>query len=213
MKIEYLGHSCFRIRTNDGVIIVTDPYTGVGYSLPTDLRADVVTVSHGHFDHNYTNALQGTYVLISETGTYTTNGITVTGIVSDHDPLGGTLRGKNIIYKITADGVTVCHLGDLGEACNQDLLANIGKVDILLVPVGGNYTIDASQAKEYVERICPKIAIPMHYRPQDGTIDITDATAFLSLYDKVRALGNAPFIVGNEIKETKDTQILYMERK
>ena len=104
-------------------------------------------------------------------------------------------------------------MGDLGEAYNEDLLAKIGKVDILLVPVGGEYTIDASQAKEYVERICPKIAIPIHYRPQDGTIDITDATAFLSLYDKVTALGNAPFIVGNEIKETKDTQILYMERK
>lgn len=213
MKIEYLGHSCFRISSNDGVIIITDPYTGVGYSMPVDLRADVVTVSHGHFDHNYTDALQGRYVLISETGTYIQNGVTVTGILSDHDPHGGTLRGKNVIYKITVDGVTVCHLGDLGEACNEDLLAKIGKVDILLVPVGGKYTIDASQAKEYVERICPKIAIPMHYRPQAGTIDITDATAFLSSFDKVTALGNVPLTISSSLKEAENTQIIYMERK
>ena len=119
-----------------------------------------------------------------------------------------------MIYKIVADGICVCHLGDLGESCCNDLLEKIGKVDVLLLPIGGRYTIDAKQAKKYVEEMQPKLVIPMHYKPKDGTIDITDASEFLSLFESVVYV-NPKY----EIRIEKDsltnekTQIIYMERE
>ena len=183
MKIEYLGHSCFLLTTSAGQTVLTDPYTGVGYELPANITADIVTVSHGHFDHNYVAAVQNKATILTETGKQVVDGIVFEGIASDHDPARGTLRGKNTIFKMQADGITLCHLGDLGEPLNNSLVEKIGKVDILFIPVGGNYTIDAVEAKRYVDAIAPKTVIPMHYRPIDGSIDIATETAFLRLYE------------------------------
>ncbi len=183
MKIEYLGHSCFRVTSENGTVIVTDPYTGVGYELPLDLQADIVTVSHGHFDHNYLDGVRGVEKVISTVGVKEEKGILFEGILTDHDPENGMLRGKNTVFKITVDGLTLCHLGDLGEPYSAKLIEKIGKIDILLIPVGGNYTIDAKQALAYIRAINPTVAIPMHYRPQDGTIDIAPAEEFLKLCD------------------------------
>lgn len=212
MKIKYLGHSCFQLETEKGVKIVTDPYTKVGYELEKGLKADIVTVSHGHFDHAHTEAVEAKTVL-STAGRFVLEGVEIEGIESFHDPVQGRLRGKNIVYKLRADGMTACHLGDLGEPCSQEILDRLGKVDVLFLPVGGTYTIDAAQAKEYIEMIKPKIAIPMHYRPVDGTIDITEAEEFLRLFDEkdVTAVKNGEYELRLGTLE-EEMPILYMER-
>lgn len=211
MKIEYLGHSCFKITAKDGTSVLTDPYTRVGYELPENISADIVTVSHSHFDHNYIQAVVGKPKIITTKDRQSLNGIEIEGVSSWHDERSGALRGANIIFKLNIDGLRICHLGDLGEPCSPSLIKAIGRVDILLIPVGGTYTIDAITAKRFVDEIAPKVVIPMHYRPSDGTIDITDEKQFLSLFDRVEYVGDNPLCI-TALTEEK-TKIVFMERK
>ena len=213
MKIRYLGHSCFQLTAKDGTCVLTDPYTKVGYELPAGLWADVVTVSHEHFDHNYTQAVHSG-VVITQTGEYHFNGVKIKGIDSWHDEKQGVLRGANIIYKIRMDGVTICHLGDLGQPCSEELLQQIGDVDVLLLPVGGTYTIDAAGAKAYADGIAPKKLIPMHYKPTDGMLDITSAEPFLMLYKEEDILCVPSGEIAVEAEDLdKAFKIIYMERR
>ena len=211
MKIEYFGHACFRTTANDGLSLLTDPYTKVGYELPSGLQADIVTVSHGHFDHNATH-LVSTNTLLDKAGVYELNVINLQGISSYHDEQNGTLRGGNILFKWEMDGLVLCHLGDLGERLSLPLLEKIGKVDVLFIPVGGKYTIDALQAKEYVQALAPSIVIPMHYKPQDGTIDITDEKSFLQLFENVERVGDSAVELSQKDLTHKQTKIIFMER-
>lgn len=212
MKIRYLGHSCFQITAKSGTTILTDPYTKVGYELPMNLWTDIITVSHAHFDHNYTQATHGK-VVINKTGKYSFNHVHITGIKSWHDEQQGALRGENIIFKMKIDGMTVCHLGDLGEPCTAELLEAIGNVDILLLPIGGTYTIDAMQAKEYADRLAPKKIIPMHFRPTDGTLDIAMENDFLTLYqaEEIEKVSNGEIHFELENLDT-GKKIIFMER-
>lgn len=212
MKITYLGHSCFKLTSKSGTSVITDPYTQVGYELPHGLKADAITASHAHFDHNYTQAIQAEKVF-SKLGTYEIGDIAITGTHSWHDEKMGALRGENIIFKFLMDGVTVCHLGDLGEDISQELIDKIGKIDVLLIPVGGTYTIDAVQAKALIERVCPKIAIPMHFKGE-GNLDISDISVFLQQF--------SPSVIqkikDGEVEISKESlpaamQIIYLERK
>ncbi|MBQ8685253.1 MAG: MBL fold metallo-hydrolase [Clostridia bacterium] len=213
MKIEYLGHSCFRLQTANGATVLTDPYTGVGYELPRGLKADILLVSHAHFDHAHIQAVSAQRV-VNTAGEYELFGVKICGVESDHDPLGGTLRGKNIIYKIQADGLTVCHFGDLGEPCDPDILEKIGQVDVVLLPVGGNYTIDANEAKAYIDKIKPRAAIPMHYKPTDGTIDIDGAERFLRLFDRITyACPKHEVDLSSALSGSEKTEIIFMERE
>lgn len=184
MRLRYLGHSCFQWILENGVRIVSDPYTRVGYSLPTGLLADVITISHEHFDHNYAEGVVKTSQIVRDAGAHTDVGFPLVGIESAHDGKGGALRGKNTIYKFCVENVWFCHLGDLGEAYSERLAEQIGDVDVLLIPVGGTYTIDARQAAEYVRKLAPKVVIPMHYRPKDGTLDIDGVEPFLKEYSQ-----------------------------
>lgn len=212
MKIEYFGHSCFRITSNKGTQLVTDPYTKVGYELPSSFSADIVTVSHEHFDHNYTQGVKNVKVVLSNVEAYAYKDIAATGFLCNHDEKGGVLRGKNIVFTISVDGVKICHLGDLGEPCSATLLSKIGNPDVLLIPVGGTYTIDALQAKEYVEKLQPKLVIPMHYKPSDGKLDITDEKSFLQRFDEVVYAPKNEAIDITEYLSDK-MRILFMERK
>ncbi len=209
MKIKYLGHSCFKLISQSGKSVITDPYRGVGYELPAGVCADIVTVSHGHFDHNYVAAVQAKRIVDSVDG-YGDDEVQIRAVPCNHDPKGGTLRGKNLIFIIKMDGLTLCHLGDVGEECSLALQKEIGKVDILLLPVGGTYTVDALSAKGYVDALAPKAVIPMHYKPKDGSLDITDAEPFLSLY-KAEQVVRVPL---GEVDVDGDTcGVLYMERE
>ncbi len=211
MKIKYLGHSCFLLTTNSGVTILTDPYAGVGYELPADLEADIVTVSHGHFDHAYTDGVQANSILTDsqETVLKTEKGdLRIYGIDCYHDPKQGALRGSNIIFIFEADGVRLCHMGDIGEECTEALAQKIGKVDALLIPVGGKYTVDALGAKRYADALAPRWIIPMHYRPTDGSLDITDCQPFLSLYRQEEIV----VIDGECVLEECTSLVIYMQR-
>ena len=182
MYIEYLGHSAFLLSYKNGIRIVTDPYTRVGYEMPKGITADIVTVSHHHFDHDYIAGVDGEKTVISTTESYTFGDVQIKGIESYHDDKKGEKRGANVAYILKGDKITLCHLGDLGEPLNPELVKAIGKVDILCIPVGGNYTIDAKQAKAYIDAVCPSAVIPMHYKPIEGGIDIAPLSEFLRLF-------------------------------
>ena len=214
MKVEYFGHSCFRIETESGVKILTDPYTKVGYELPKGLNADIVCVSHGHFDHNYVQAVQGNPQIVDAEGEYEIQGVKIEGIATWHDPKQGALRGKNIIFKIQVDGVTFCHFGDLGEEYSDKFEKILKNTDVWMIPIGGTYTIDAEQAKTYIEKCSPKAVIPMHYLPSDGTLDIAPAEVFLEM---MKDYPIATYPLGemqlNQENLSDNMEIFYMERK
>jgi len=166
MEIQYLGHACFRIKGRK-IILLTDPFDeSVGFKMPK-VSADIVTVSHNHQDHNNIKAVIKTTrrepFLISSPGEYEVDGISVLGIQLFHDSESGKKRGENTIYVINLDGIRLIHLGDLGHKLTDKQLEKINGVDILFVPVGGNFTIGPKQAAAIVSQINPKIVIPMHY--------------------------------------------------
>lgn len=184
MKIQYLGHSSFKLTDSTGISVVTDPYAPqIGFFMPK-VSANAVTISHHHFDHDNAAAVGGNPQIIDKAASYQLEGVKISAIKSFHDPVGGKMRGENVIFKFNMDGLTVCHLGDLGEACSAELIERILPVDVLLIPVGGNYTIDAKTAKEYVDRLMPKIVIPMHYRTNDLNVDIENLDGFINLFDE-----------------------------
>lgn len=164
MDITYLGHSSFRIKGKTATV-VTDPFSTamVGFKFPKT-EADIVTVSHQHEDHQNTLAVEGNPFLISLPGEYEVKGVSIFGFPSFHDNHSGSERGGNIIYLVEADGLRICHLGDLGDGVPQKTLAEIIGVDVLFVPVGGVATIGPEEAVEVVNKIEPLLVIPMHFK-------------------------------------------------
>ena len=214
MKIQYLGHSCFKLTESTGTTVVTDPYKGIGYELPNDLAADAVTVSHYHYDHDNVKAVGGNPTVLDKEGFYELPGVEITGIKSYHDEVEGKKRGENVIFKFRMDGLDVCHLGDLGEDCSSELVELLLPVNILIIPVGGNYTIDAERAKEYVDRIMPDVVIPMHYKTRNLTIDIDKAQGFLDLFDDENVEVSHKDVIEffrSDLTE-ENTKIILMER-
>ncbi|MCM1042621.1 MAG: MBL fold metallo-hydrolase [Corallococcus sp.] len=183
MKIQYLGHSAFRLISEMGTSVVCDPYSPqlVGYGMPR-VSADVVTVSHRHSDHDYEEGVGGDPSVIDVPVALAADDVAIEAIECFHDDCQGAKRGKNIVFVFSIDGIRVAHLGDIGEK-NVEVAAKLIGCDVLLVPVGGNYTIDCNTAKWYVGIAKPSIVIPMHYA-QGGTIDIDGAEKFTELFDK-----------------------------
>lgn len=185
MRIEWLGHACFRLTTRDGTRILTDPFNHeVGYPVPA-VEAEVVTVSHQHFDHNAVDVVLGRPCVVQEPGEHRIGAITVRGISTFHDREGGAKRGANIVFVIEADGLRVCHLGDLGHPLNEEQRGRIGPVDVLLIPVGGTFTIDAREAAETVTALKPRIAVPMHYKTRYMNFPIAGVEEFTRYCDQV----------------------------
>jgi len=168
MEITYLGHSCFRLKGNLGTVI-TDPFDSyIGFNLPS-ASADIVTISHDHKDHNNYKAINGTArrekpFIITHPGEYEVGGISVFGVKTDHDASGGAERGGNIVYTVLIDDLKICHLGDLGHELTQEQLTEIGQADVLLLPVGGVFTIGADQALKIAQAMEPSYIVPMHYK-------------------------------------------------
>jgi len=158
-----LGHSCFRIKGNK-TIIITDPYPpDLGYSLGKQ-TANIVTVSHQHPSHSYVQGIGGEPRLVKGPGEYEISNVLIIGIATYHDSVKGQSRGKNTAYLMEMDGVSVCHLGDIGHVLNDEQVEEMGNVDVLLLPVGGVNTINAAMAAEVIRKIEPKVVIPMHYK-------------------------------------------------
>ncbi|TDA63799.1 MAG: MBL fold metallo-hydrolase [Clostridia bacterium] len=164
VQIRWLGHACFLLADAEGRRLVTDPFDPqIGYPAPK-VAADVVTVSHDHFDHNAIDQIQGQPEVIQGAGKHEAQGLDIYGLATFHDDQGGRQRGNNTVFRWVMDGVRVCHLGDLGHALTPAQVAEIGPQDVLMVPVGGFFTIDAVQARQVVEAIKPRIVLPMHYK-------------------------------------------------
>lgn len=162
MTIKYLGHASFLIKTKDAKAI-TDPYdSSIGLKFPKE-DADIVTVSHEHEDHNASASVSGQPLIIDLPGEYEKKGIVVQGFNTYHDKAHGAERGENILFRIEAEGISMLHCGDLGLVPEDSFLDTIGNVDILMVPVGGHYTITADEAIELAKKLEPAIVIPMHY--------------------------------------------------
>jgi len=164
MEITYLGHSCFKI-SGKKISILTDPFDPekVGLKLAKQ-DVDVVTVSHQHFDHNNLGALKSEYLLLDSPGEYEVKESEFVGVEGYHDDKLGSERGKVTMFAMDVDGVKIAHLGDIGAELTSAQLDCIDGVDILLIPVGGKYTIDAETAVKVVNQIDPKIVIPMHFQ-------------------------------------------------
>jgi L-ascorbate metabolism protein UlaG (beta-lactamase superfamily) len=165
-----------------------DPYgKGLGYKVPL-VQADIVTTSHDHFDHNNIAAIKGNFYHIDTRGSYTHKDIGINGILTCHDKVQGARRGSNVVFTFSVDGLYVCHCGDLGHVLTPEQVTGIGKVDVLLVPVGGSFTINATEALEVRRQLNPTITIPMHYRTRSMSL----VTMMLAPVDKFLAQAGQP---------------------
>jgi L-ascorbate metabolism protein UlaG (beta-lactamase superfamily) len=181
MRIEWLGHACFLITSAGGARVITDPYDeSVGYDPPA-VEADVVTTSHDHFDHANTKAVRGKPKRIAAAGRHEVAGVSIHGYPTFHDDEEGAKRGTNIVFTMKVDGVSVCHLGDLGHVLSPAAAGALGHIDVLLIPVGGTYTIDARRATETIALLRPKIAIPLHVKNDKCRFPIDTVDPFLEM--------------------------------
>lgn len=211
MEIDWFGHSCFRLRTRE-VTVVNDPYEKtIGLSFPRP-RADLVTISHNHEGHDYAEGVRGEPKIISGPGEYEIRGVFVTGVQTFHDKRNGRDRGKNTAYVMTIDGVNICHLGDLGHVPSQTQAESFGNVDILLIPVGGITTINASDAAEVVALFEPQIVIPMHYRVPDLAYKLESVDKFVKEMG-VKKPETVESLKANKDSLPKETQVVLLEMK
>ncbi len=212
MKIKWLGHACFLITSDGGVRIITDPYiqgSGLNYS-PVDEAADIVTVSHDHFDHNNVAAVKGNPEVVKGSGTKTIKGIQFKGVATYHDESKGGQRGDNVVMCFSVDGIKVCHLGDLGHRLSKEEIGEIGAVDILLVPVGGFFTIDSRVAAQVCEDLKPKVIIPMHFKTPKCDFPISPVDDFLAGKSGVKRL-NASEADFKASELPKNTEIVVLQ--
>jgi len=200
MQIRWHGHSCFEF-TDGSVTVVIDPHDGKSIGIrPPVVTADIVLMTHDHYDHNAARVVNGDHKDHKfHNGRFESRGMTFHGYSTFHDRDGGTKRGLNTMYKFTMDGVTVCHCGDLGDIPNDQVIKQIRGVDMLFLPIGGYYTMELDQVKEFMDLVEPSVLVPMHYRVGGLTINISDLDSFLPLVSE-----DSTVYVGNCIDVMKD---------
>jgi L-ascorbate metabolism protein UlaG (beta-lactamase superfamily) len=188
MQIRWFGHSAFLLTSQAGTRVLIDPYDRLlRYKMPKPIDADIVAVTHNHGDHNKVRVASGDYLLVSEPRRYRRGDVTVEGFETYHDKVNGRKRGKNLIFQFTIDDLTVCHCGDLGHLLTEEQVRNIGKPDILMIPVGGHATLDGEDAAHVVKQLKPTITIPMHYRTR--ALSIPGMFLFDKVDDFLEAVG------------------------
>lgn len=211
MEITWYGQSCFRLRDRLATA-VTDPYDkSIGYILPR-VRADIVTVSHDHPDHNYVQGVRGEPKIINGPGEYEVSGVFITGIPTFHDRKKGASRGRNTVFLFDFDGLTVCHLGDLGHVPTQSQVEALSDIDVLLIPVGSGPTINAAQAAEVISLLEPRLVIPMHYKTKLVKAKLDRVSKFL------KEMGLGKLATHESLKVTKsslpdETQVMLLDYK
>jgi L-ascorbate metabolism protein UlaG (beta-lactamase superfamily) len=208
MEITWLGHSSFLLQDSKGRKLLTDPFDAtIGYEIYKG-SPDIVTISHQHFDHNYTKELNGNYKTLDKIGMFYICDISIKGTPSYHDKNKGAKRGDNIIFTFKMDDYTLCHLGDLGHPLSNDDIDAIGNVDVLFIPVGGNYTLNGKEAAEVTKKINPKIVIPMHYKTPLVSFPLDGVETFLMYMKNAIKIDSNKLLINNEIKESMSVKIL-----
>jgi len=179
MKIKWLGHSCFLFTASSGFKIITDPYKSDSNIAYEEIKesADVVTVSHEHFDHNNTRAIRGNPVILRKSAEV--KGINFKAIAAYHDNAYGKQRGNDTIFCFSIDGVKVCHMGDLGHLPDEWQMAEMGPIDVLLIPAGGFFTLEPDDVNRVIVKIKPRVVIPMHYKTEKVKLPIVGVDDFL----------------------------------
>jgi L-ascorbate metabolism protein UlaG (beta-lactamase superfamily) len=168
MEISWLGHSCFQLRGKN-VVLITDPFSPQQTSSQEEtsrlskVNASIVTISHNHPGHNYSQGIQGQPYIVRGPGEYEINEVLITGVAAYHDNQRGQAYGRNTIYVIHIDDLVICHLGDLGHSLQEAQLEEVADADVLFVPIGGGHSLNAAQAAEVISQVEPRIVIPMHY--------------------------------------------------
>jgi L-ascorbate metabolism protein UlaG (beta-lactamase superfamily) len=216
MNIQYPGHSCFKIitkpygRATEDVVVFTDPFDKSVGLRPPQGQADVVLISHEHYDHNNASSLKGDPVIFRAPGEYSVKGINIAGIDTFHDKKEGTERGRNTVYLIESEGLRLCHLGDLGSFLTPDQLETIDGIDVLFMPVGGKYTLDGKEAAELVRKIEPKIVVPMHYKVKGLVLDIDSEKKFCAEMGNCPVQKTAKLTLKKKDLEGKNTEVVIM---
>lgn len=190
MFLQWCGQACFLFTSEKGTKILTDPFNKhLGYSVPR-YQVDSITVSHNHYDHNYIRAVPNheTIPIFREPGKYLVEEISILGLESFHDNKEGKERGKNTLFLFQIDGLSIAHLGDLGQILSSWQLKELGKVDILLVPIGGTYTLGAKEASLVVDQLKPSITIPMHYQTETLRYPLDPVEPFLKGKEKIEVV-------------------------
>lgn len=204
MRIRWHGHSCFEIEGS--VKVVTDPHDGKSLGIaPPKVKADVVLISHDHFDHNCARVVQGTdSAVVSRPVMTVERGVRIEGVEAAHDTEGGARRGKMTLFRFELDGIKFCHLGDLGHKLDEDIVERIAPVDLLFVPVGDTFTIGPEVAKQVVDAVRPKVAIPMHYRVPGLGLALKPVQNFLERFSQsqIMKVGNEVDFSSEELPET-----------
>ncbi|MGE5560166.1 MAG: MBL fold metallo-hydrolase [Chloroflexota bacterium] len=199
MRIRWLGHACFRIECACGLSFAIDPYAdSIGYPA-LHILADYVAKSHGHDDHANISAVQGAKQVFDAAGEYHVGGVTVRATLTPHDDVGGAKRGPNLVFTFDDGDIRFCHLGDLGSTLTPEQLTSIGRVDVVCVPVGGVYTVDAAGAAAVCNQLKPRVVIPMHYRVGKLVYKLAEVNPF------VQAMGGAEQLATNELELTRQS--------
>lgn len=198
MKIKWLGHSCFLITNQRGINILTDPFDStLGYQM-TKEKINIITISHEHYDHNNTMGIKGKPVVLKGAVNRDTHKIIFKGIPSYHDSAFGKYRGNNTIFVIRTDEMALCHLGDLGHLLEDTQLTELGKIDILFIPIGGYYTLNHIQANQVIEQVKPRIVLPMHYKTDAIKWSLDPLAVFLDKKQNIKIIGSNTLEVGNQ---------------
>jgi len=213
MKITWFGHAAFRLVTTSGIRIITDPYApaeGLSYG-KINADADVVVISHKHWDHSAIKEVSGSPVVITSLGKKEYQSVVFEGINSYHDSEKGRLRGENTIFKITDAGQTVIHIGDLGHIPEKNVLELLKNADVVLIPVGGVFTIGPKEARDIIRTIKPGIAVPMHYATSHCTFVNYTADDFANEFENTAVRRTGDTVTLEDFRADSGTTILIME--
>lgn len=213
MKIDWLGHSCFKVTLKSGTVILFDPFDStIGYA-QQEVEADVVVISHDHHDHNDLSHVKGDYTVVDTAGVHELDEFSLEGIKTWHDNADGQDRGENLAFLLNVNGLHLCHMGDVGCVPSADVLERLKDVELLLIPVGGFYTIDAKEAMVIIDAISPNIIIPMHFLTPQCTLPIAPLHDFLvqarGVYD-ISHPGKA-YLTIDKATLKKRTRVVVME--
>lgn len=205
LEIFWLGHSCFLMKSSKGKRILTDPFDiDIGYK-PYNGSLDLVTISHDHFDHSYTEEFTTDTKILNSLNCPELDFCKIDAFQSFHDNYHGIKRGDNIIFKYEIDGFSICHLGDLGHTLSNDIIEKIGYVDVLFVPVGENFTLPVNEAKKVIEKIHPRYIVPMHYKTKYLSFFLNGVDKFLMKFNDYPKINCSNLFLSKDSLPNKST--------